>query len=168
MLPDPLHPAVVHFPIVLAVLLPLFLLGGLVAVRRGVAPARAWALPLVVTAALAVSAFVATRTGAGDEERVEEVVAESAIHDHEEAAERFLVLSEVLLLVAALGLLRGYFGTSARFLAAAGSIAVLAAGVQTGRAGGELVYREGAASAYTSSATGDTGRVTDLLEHGDD
>lgn len=35
MLPQPLHPAVVHFPIVLAVLLPVVTLAGILAVRRG-------------------------------------------------------------------------------------------------------------------------------------
>ena len=46
MLPNPLHPAVVHFPIVLAVLMPLFVIGALWAIRRGAAPLRAWSLPL--------------------------------------------------------------------------------------------------------------------------
>lgn len=48
MLPNPLHPAVVHFPIVLAVLLPLFVIGALWAIRRGAAPLRAWSLPLAM------------------------------------------------------------------------------------------------------------------------
>jgi hypothetical protein len=35
MLPDPLHPIVVHFPVVLVVLLPVFALGALLVIRRG-------------------------------------------------------------------------------------------------------------------------------------
>jgi uncharacterized membrane protein len=35
MLPDPLHPIVVHFPIVLVVLLPAFAIGALLVIRRG-------------------------------------------------------------------------------------------------------------------------------------
>ena len=42
MLPDPLHPAVVHLPIALAVLLPLLSLASLLAIRTGWLPQRAW------------------------------------------------------------------------------------------------------------------------------
>src|SRR5512134_3400045 len=52
MLPDPLHPAVVHFPIVLMILLPLAAAGALWAIRRGVGPAKAWTIPLAAAAAL--------------------------------------------------------------------------------------------------------------------
>jgi hypothetical protein len=76
-------------------------------------------------------------------------VAERAIHGHEEAAERFLVLSGVLLLVAAVGLAPRTVGEAARLLTAVGPLGLLAAGVQVGHSGGELVYRHGAASAYT-------------------
>src|SRR5690348_6821402 len=58
-LPNPLHPAVVHFPIVLAFMLPLFAIGALVAIRRGARPLRAWSLPLAVGAALTLSSWVA-------------------------------------------------------------------------------------------------------------
>jgi uncharacterized membrane protein len=50
MLPDPLHPAVVHFPIVLMILLPLAAAGGLWAISRGVGTAKAWAIPLAAAA----------------------------------------------------------------------------------------------------------------------
>lgn len=151
----PLHPLVVHFPIALSVLLPIFVAGALRAIRKGTTPRRAWALPIVVAAALTASAWVATETGESEEERVEAVVAESAIHGHEEAAERFLALSGVLLLVTSAGLLPRTVGQAARLLAAAGSIGLLAAGVQVGHSGGTLVYRHGAASAYiTDSANG--------------
>jgi len=46
MLPNPLHPAVVHFPIVLALLLPIFAIGALWTIRRGARPRRAWGIPL--------------------------------------------------------------------------------------------------------------------------
>ena len=46
MLPDPLHPAVVHFPIVLMVLLPFVAASALWAIRRGARPVRAWAVPV--------------------------------------------------------------------------------------------------------------------------
>lgn len=154
MSPDPLHPAVVHFPIVLVVLLPLVALGALWAIRRG-APARwAWAVPVAVAAALTVSAWVAVETGEAEEERVERVVSEAALHEHEEAAERFLVLSGVLVLLTATGLAGGTLGRAGRLLSTVGALGLIAAGVQVGAAGGELVYRHGAADAYVRTASG--------------
>lgn len=151
MLPNPLHPAVVHFPLVLMFLLPLFAIGAVWAIQRGTRARQAWALPLGLSAALVASAFVALRTGEAEEDRVEAVVSEAVLHEHEEAAERFLVLSGVLLLVAAAGLVPGDLGRAARYLTVAASIGVAVAGVQVGAAGGELVYRHNAASAYTAT-----------------
>jgi uncharacterized membrane protein len=157
MLPDPLHPAVVHFPVVLVVLLPIFALGALWAVRRGTPARRAWAVPVAAAAALAVSSWVAVQTGEGQEERVERVVAESVLEEHEEAAERFLLLSGVLFLVTAAGLAGGTLGRAGRLVSTVGAFALVAAGVQVGRSGGELVYEHGAASAYATSAGGAPG-----------
>lgn len=151
MLPEPLHPAIVHFPMVLVVLLPVVALVALWAIRRGAVPSRAWLVPLAVAGALTFTSWLAIRTGEAEEERVEAVVSEQALHDHEEAAERFLVLSGVLLLVAGAGLLRNTVGTSARLLATAGAFGLVVAGVQVGSAGGDLVYRHGAASAYVEA-----------------
>lgn len=152
MLPDPLHPAVVHFPIVLMFLLPLVAIGAAWMIRRGMDPRRTWAVPVVLAAGLAASAFVASRTGEAEEDRVEAVVPEAAIHDHEEAAERFLVLSGVLLLVTGAGLFRGDVGRAARMVTIVGSLGLIAAGVQVGLEGGELVYEHNAGSAYTGEA----------------
>lgn len=151
MLPNPLHPAVIHFPIVLALLLPIFAAAALWAIRRGVSSTRAWAVPVAVAAALTLSSLVAVRTGSAQEDRVESVVSESVLHDHEEAGERFLVLAGVLTLVMAAGLLAGRPGTAARAVGTVGAVALVAAAVQVGAAGGDLVYRHGAASAYASA-----------------
>lgn len=152
MIPDPLHPAVVHFPIVLAVLLPIFALGALWAIRRGAKPRRPWAIPVALAVALTASAWVALETGEAEEERVEGVVGEAALHEHEEAGERFLVLSGLVLVLAGAGLAGGTLGSAARLLATAGSLGVLVAGFAVGKAGGELVYRHGAAQPYVTAA----------------
>jgi hypothetical protein len=154
MLPVPLHPVVVHFPMVLAVLLPISAAIALWAILRGAAPLRAWAVPAAFAVALAGSAWVALETGEAEEEKVEAFVSEAAIHEHEEAAERFLLLSGVLALVAGGGLLSGVAGKAARLVASAGTLVVLAAGIQVGAAGGALVYEHGAAQAYVNSASG--------------
>ena len=154
MLGIPLHPLVVHFPVVLAVLLPISVVVALLLIRKGATARRVWSVPVAIAAALALSAWVATQTGESQEDRVERVVSEGALHGHEEAAERFLVLSGVLVLVAAGGLARGTVGRAARLVTAAGAVGIVAAGVQVGHSGGLLVYRHGAASAYTDALPG--------------
>ena len=151
MLPEPLHAAVVHFPIVLATLLPISILAAWWTIRRGSRPRSAWAVPLAVAVALVASSWVAIRTGEAEEERVEAIVGEELLHEHEEAAERLLVLAGIVAAVAAAGLVAGTVGTAARVVAAVGSALVLAAGVQVGALGGELVYLHGAAGAYTGA-----------------
>lgn len=149
----PLHPMIVHFPMVLVVLLPIFAIGALLMVRRGAAPVRTWSLPLAFAAALFVSAFLAVNTGGREEDRAERVVPENALHAHEEAGERFLWLSGALLAIVAAGLVPGVVGRGARLVATAGAVALVFAGVQVGKAGGELVYVHGAASAYAGAPT---------------
>ena len=151
MLPDPLHPAVVHFPIVLTLLLPLVALAALWRIRRGVPPRPAWSLTVATAAALSASVWLAVKTGEGEEERVERVVAEAPLESHEEGAERFLLLSVGLLLVAGGGLLRGPLGATARLTAIAGAVGLAVAGAMVGHSGGQLVYRYGAAEAHMSS-----------------
>lgn len=146
----PLHPLVVHFPIVLTFLLPISVLVALWAIGKGTTSRRAWTVPVAFAAALSLSAYVATQTGENEEDRVERVVGERALHGHEEAAERFLVLSGALLLVAAAGFLPRTVGQAARLVTAAGAIGLVAAGAQVGHSGGTLVYQHGAASAYAS------------------
>jgi len=105
---------------------------------------------LALGAALTVSAWVAMQTGRREEDRVEDVVGQTAIQGHEESAERFTVLAGVLLVVAAAGMLRGTPGRAARLVATVGSLVVAGSAVQVGAAGGSLVYDSGAAQAYMS------------------
>jgi len=154
MLPDPLHPAIVHLPIALVILIPIFAFGALWAIRRDATARKVWVLPVALMALLVASAWLALETGEWEEETVEAVVPESAIEAHEEAAERFLWLGATLLVLSSLGLVSGRIGGTARWTGAAGSLLLFAAGVQVGHSGGELVYRHAAASAYVDSAPG--------------
>jgi uncharacterized membrane protein len=158
MLPDPLHPAVVHFPIVFMLLLPLLALGSLWAIRRGRDRRLAWAVPVLCAAALAASAWVAVETGQSQEEKVEDAVAEGPLESHEESAEQFLVLSGIVLVITAAGLLRGRWGGAARMAATVGAIGLAAAGARVGHTGGKLVYQYGAASAYAQPGAGNGGQ----------
>lgn len=150
MLPNPLHPAIVHFPVVLAFLLPFFAFGAVWAIRRGARPRRAWSVPLAVAVALAVSAWAAVETGEAQDERVERVVAEQPLSAHEEMAETFLAASAGLVLIAAAGLIGGLPGRAARATAAVGSLSLVVGAALVGHSGGQLVYRYGAASAYAT------------------
>lgn len=152
MLPNPLHPAVVHFPVVLAVLMPLVILVATVAIRRGFPARQTWGAVLALQLFLVLSSWVAMETGEKEEEKVEEVVAEQAIEAHEEAAELFIILTGVTLLVAGAGLLSGGKGEAGRYAALVASLVVLGAGARVGHLGGELVYKHGAAQAYVQGA----------------
>ena len=149
-IPDPLHPAIVHLPIALAVLIPGLALLAIFAIRAGLVPARTWAAVILLNALLVGSSWLAIETGEDQEEKVERVVAERNIEDHEEAAERFLIVAIVAGLVSGTGLLAGRSGEIGRGATLVASALVLAAGIAVGHSGGELVYRHGAASAYTS------------------
>jgi uncharacterized membrane protein len=148
MLPDPLHPAVVHFPIALAALMPLFAALVLLAVRSGRMPPLTWAGVVLMQALLVGSAWLAHETGHDQEERVEKVVKESLIEEHEEASDWVLWLAVAGLAAATVGLAGGSAGAWGRAAALAIALATLAAAVRTGHLGGELVYRHGAANAY--------------------
>jgi uncharacterized membrane protein len=166
MLPNPLHPAVVHFPIVLMFLVPIFAAGAIWAIARGARPTRAWAIPLALAASLSLSALVAVKSGEQQSERVERVVGERPMETHEEGAERFLMLSFGLLVIATAGLIRGRIGTTARVLATVGGVALAGVGARVGHTGGQLAYQHGGAAVYAAgsavgASSGEAGRGPD-------
>jgi uncharacterized membrane protein len=152
MLPEPLHPAVVHFPLVFALVLPVLALIAVWRIHDG-APVRTWG-PVTLLAVLAFgSGFVASRTGEAEEDRVEAVLAsEEPLHEHEEAAELFLLISGITAGLAVLGFAPGLIGRSARLLALFAAIGAAGAVGRVGLLGGDLVFRHGAAAAYVESA----------------
>jgi phosphatidylglycerophosphate synthase len=165
MLPNPLHPAVVHFPIVIATLLPIVAVASLILILRGRGARPLWMVVVLLGGSLAVSSWASVRTGEAQEEAVEEFVGDGAIHDHEESAEAFLLLSVLAFGVLTAGLLKGKPGQAARLVGAAMTILVLVFGVKVGHSGGELVYVHGAAQAY---ATGNGEPSDDTDSHSDD
>lgn len=150
----PLHPKLVHLPIALAILMPLFSGVLALAILRGWLPLRAWLLAVGAQLLLVGSSVLAMRSGEDDEELVEGRVPEAALEAHEEAAERFtwsaaaallLTLSPLLLHRHRRAVVVGMIATTA----AAGGVLWL--GYEVGRAGGELVYQHGAAAAHVTS-----------------
>lgn len=163
-LPNPLHPALVHFPIVL------ILLGAAVAVvavvvRRGHLP---WlAAGLLVLGA--VGALVATKTGEEAAESVGQINpnGEQILDEHEEWAEfaRNLSLVAAILALAAAGI--GRFPRPARVVASLAAVAALTAAygvVEAGHYGGRLVYKYGAG---VNTAAGDAEAAVRTRHGGD-
>jgi hypothetical protein len=162
MLPDPLHPALVHLPIALAMLLPVFALAAAVAISRGALPPRFWGTLVALQILLAGSVWVALETGEQQEERVEKVVGHDPIEAHEEAAERLLWLVIGATLVSGTGLLPAGAGRAGRAATVVAGGIVLAAALGVGHSGGALVYEHGAADAYAKrTSSGPAGAGSD-------
>jgi uncharacterized membrane protein len=138
----PLHPAIVHVPLGLAVVAPLLALGLAIAIRKGTLPRTSWAIVVVLQAVLFAGGLLALKTGEQDEERVEDRIAESAIERHEELAERFVwSAGGTLVLGTAVLILRSHVATSALMAATTlATVVTLGTGLQAGHAGGALVY----------------------------
>lgn len=153
MLPNPIHPAIVHFPIVLSILLPAAAIGAVLLARRGLPIRSLWVGVTGLALLLAATSWLAVRTGESQEENVEAVVTKQALETHEEGAERFLLLAGATLVLTSAGLLDGRIGRGARVAATLAAVALPPAGYLVGHSGGELVYRHGAAAAYVPGAT---------------
>ncbi|MFM7201139.1 MAG: DUF2231 domain-containing protein [Myxococcota bacterium] len=150
----PLHPAIVHLPLALSLLVPLLAFGVALSIWRGWLPEKTYGAVMIALALMAASAGAAMKSGEQEEETVERVVSERALEHHEALAERFMFSSVGLLMVSLAGFA---LGSGRRGLASAGvgvlSLGVAALALDAGHAGGELVYKHGAANAYLSSRT---------------
>lgn len=141
----PLHPALVHLPLGLSLVMPL-LVGAALIGRRWLGP------PVVALLAgaqllLFAGAVIAKETGEDAEDLAKEQGAPRAvIHEHEERAELFTVLAGLGLLALGGSAVAGQRRAAVPLLGVAGVLSLGAAvqGVRTGHEGGELVYEYGA------------------------
>ncbi|MDQ3265810.1 MAG: hypothetical protein M3Y59_19505 [Myxococcota bacterium] len=148
----PLHPALVHLPMGLAVALPILAIGLAWAIWKGKLGRTGWLAMVGLQALLVGGAFVALNTGEKEEEVVEAVVPEAAIEEHEEAAQQFTFAAVVTLVLAGLGVVRKSdrwlkIGSAATAVA---SVAVLLLGLRVGHEGGKLVYVHNAGAAHST------------------
>ncbi len=159
----PLHPAIVHVPLGLSVVLPLLAIAFAWALWRGRIGRGVWATLVGLQAVIVVAGLVALRSGHEAAHQVRGQVPRAAIHTHEERAEAFEWLAGATL-VLAVGVLvvpgraRNVLGA----LTAAATVAVAGAGVFVGEAGGRLVYQYDAPKAYVTPGS------APAPAHGDD
>ena len=150
----PLHPAIVHVPLGLAFVLPALAIGYAWAVWKGKVRTRAWLAIVALQAVLLAAGVVAMNTGEREEDRVERVVPEAALEQHEAYAEQFVWATGFTLVLAALVLVsrRPAIAHALTLATVAGTIVVAAAAIRVGHAGGRLVYVHNAGAAYGGAA----------------
>ncbi len=150
------HPKMVHLPMALGILMPLVAIGIAIAWWRKWLPPRAWAVAVLLQAALVGTSILAIRSGEREGEKVEQVVSDRWVDAHEDAAKAFTMASTFVLglMVFAGGLSASKRGLQLALLSGLGTLAVLGLGVQTGRRGGSLVYEHGAAQVYAKPGAG--------------
>lgn len=145
----PLHPILVHLPLGLCMVMPVIALCIALGIRKKLFTAKLWLLVVVLQAVVFGSAFAAMKAGGHEEEKVEKIVAEKFIHEHEEAGETFVMISGIILGIAVLGLFsKKSFGQLAIILTVLASIASVILAIEAGHSGGSLVYLYGAGKAY--------------------
>ena len=154
MLPNPLHPAVVHLPLGLAVMLPLFIFLVMIGIGKQWFNHATWVLVVILQLLCMVGGIVSIETGEDQEEIVGTVVKEEFISKHEDMAKAFTASAGVTFGVALVGFfLRNRQRAFSMLSLATFFLSLVTLGVAglTGHTGGELVYKQGAASAYHAS-----------------
>jgi uncharacterized membrane protein len=146
----PLHPALVHLPLGLAFVLPFLALGVAWALWSDRLPRRAWIAVVALQAVLLAAGLAAMQTGEHEEDRVERIVPEAAMEQHEAYAEQFVWATGLTLALATLVLVtrRRALARSLTIASVAGTVLVAGAALRVGHAGGRLVYVHNAGAAY--------------------
>ena len=141
--PDPLHPAVVHFPIVLVLFGAVVAMAAIFWRKRG--------LPVLAAGLLALGAlgtWAAIESGESDGEQVERTLpgAGALVEEHESWAKWTLAVAILAAFAAGGSVLVARWPRTARTVAVAAALisaAAVYAVYETGYRGGALVYRHG-------------------------
>ena len=167
-MPYPLHPALVHLPLGLALTTPILAIGIALAAWRGFLPRRAWIAAVALQTLLLAGGVADLLAGEKESRRVEKVIGKDPVEEHEDRAEAFLWAAGAVLSVSAAALVvPAVAGGPLVALSLAGMIAVAVLAIRTGSAGGDLVYRYGAARAYgAGTAAGGEAREAEHGENG--
>ncbi len=167
-IPQPLHAAVVHFPIVLVLL-------GTVAAVVALITSR-WNMPLVAAILLflgGIGSLVAVATGKNEGEMVATAgPIERVLDQHEDWADRTRAFASAAAILAIGAAFATRWRVASRMMAGAAAAVALTATwcvVQTGHYGGQLVYRHGAGvNTVASSATEKTSAPANAPRRGHD
>jgi uncharacterized membrane protein len=109
-----------------------------------------WLIIIGLQLAIVITGYVALESGENEEDVVEKVVSKKLIHEHEEAAEIFVGSAVIsLVLSVAVFFIRKDIGFLIKMGIVFTSLVSCFLAYRTGKFGGELVYKHGAASAYS-------------------
>ena len=138
---SPLHPALVHLPLGIAIVMPFVTGFVFYLIRSEMLPQRGWWVVLVLQLFLVAGGAAALQTGEGAEEAVEKNVTEEVIEAHEEAAKIFMGISVLTLIVIGAGLMDSSFRSTLQGFSVVLLLGALGAGMFAGKKGGEIVYK---------------------------
>jgi uncharacterized membrane protein len=146
----PFHPIIVHFPLALTFVLPLLILIFAMMIKKNKMSHQAWLIIIGLQVLTTATGYVALESGEEAEEVAERVVNKKLIHEHEERAEVFVGSTVIALVISvAAFFLRKEIQFLVKLAVCLISLLSCFLAYRTGESGGELVYRYGAASAYT-------------------
>ncbi len=149
----PLHPLIVHIPLVLCGLTPI--VAGFLAWQtwRGRGSRRAWLVALALQLVIVGGVLIAIDTGGDEAGVVHSVVPRDAIHEHADAAHWFEYATALtLVLVIAATALRDRRSAIAGGAAAVIALVTVAIGIRVGHLGGKIVFECDAPAAYKTPA----------------
>ncbi len=161
--PEPLHPALVHFPIVLILVGSAFSITALYWRKSTLLP---WITAILFLAG-AVGAVVAVQTGERDQEFIGELAgaAEQLLDEHEDWAKRtqlFAIVAAVFATGTALGARWPRWALALSVLTVLASLGASYCVYETGHRGGKLVYQH----AVGVSRSGAIAPAANLTPHG--
>ena len=149
----PLHPLIVHFPMAVTFIIPVLVIIFALMIKKNKMTPKGWLIIVGLQLAVVVSGYVSLETGETEEHNVEKVVSKKIIHEHEEAAEIFVGSTVIgLVLSIAAFFIRKELGFPVELSIAAIGLVSCFLAYRTGKLGGELVYKHGAASVYTENS----------------
>lgn len=155
----PLHPSIVHLPLALTFVLPFLIVIFAIMIKANKMSPKSWLIIVGLQLAVVISGYVSLETGETEEHNVEKVISKSLIHDHENAAEIFTGSAVIALVLSiAAFFIRKELSFPMKLGIAALTLVSCFLAYRTGHLGGELVYKHGAAAAYS-----DIGESSGLL-----
>jgi uncharacterized membrane protein len=166
------HLAFTHFPIVGTIIGVLLLIAGFIFRKEPVIKSA-----LVLFVGMAIIAIPVFLTGEGAEESVENLpgISEKIIHDHEELAEKAIILMEVLglfsLIAFVLMMLKSKFSKIVNIIVLIVSIAAFGLIAKVGNLGGQIRHteiRKSDMNTQTGSAVTKEGNLTENGEKGEE